>query len=219
MNYTNNSGYIQELYDYAVCNGIPEACLFSKDNHKAYVRTAVDGYQKYSLFQHLFRGKYDTAVFTRMMSVDLRSRLGIMAGLSENENYASILLIEPPFTGKTGMKDYIRIAHPEDFSLLFHTVIYRLEEFEKFALEKRKPYLDEKTWYLYILATRMEEQGKGYGGKLLSVLRSFADERGYRICLETNDPDNVGLYEHFGYRLVGQSRYQDVLDHFVMVYE
>ena len=64
----------------------------------------------------------------------------------------------------------------------------------------------------------MEEQGKGHGGKLLSILRSFADERGYRICLETNDPDNVGLYEHFGYKLVDQSRYQNVLEHFDMVY-
>lgn len=218
MNYTNNSGYIQELYDYAVSNGIPETCLFCKENQEQYIRTAVDGYKKYSLFQHLFRGKYDTTVFTRMMSVDFRSRLGIMAGLSDSEDFASVMLVEPPFARKTGMKDYLKIARPEDFSLLFHTVIYRLEEFEKFALEKRKAYLDEKTWYLYIFATREEAQGKGHGGKLLQVLRGFADERGYRICLETNDPDNIELYEHFGYKLVDQCRYQDVLDHFDMVY-
>ena len=218
MNYTNSSGYIQELYDFAESKGIPEQCLFSEYNQEQYIRTAVDGYSKYSLFQHLFRGKYDNDVFTRMMSVDFRSRLGIMAGLSDSEEFASVMLIEPPFSRKTGMGDYIRIARPGDFSLLFHGVVYRLEEFEKFALEKRKAYLDGKTWYLYIFATRQDAQGKGHGGKLLKLLRDFADERDYRICLETNDPDNVGLYEHFGYQLVDQSRYQDVLDHFDMVY-
>ncbi len=219
MNYTSDSPYIQELYEYAAKCGIPEKCLFCKENQEQYIETAVDGYSEYALFQHLFRGNYDTGVFTRMMSVDFRSRLGIMAGLADSENYASILLIEPPHARKTGMGDYVKIARPGDFSLLFHGVVYRLEEFEKFALAKRSPYMDDYTWYLYIFATRQADQGKGHGGKLLKVLRSFADEKGYRICLETNDPDNVGLYEHFGYQLVDQSRYQDVLEHFDMVYE
>lgn len=38
--------------------------------------------------------------------------------------------------------------------------LYRLEEFEKYALEKRKPFLDEKTWYMYIFATSEDAQGK-----------------------------------------------------------
>ncbi len=218
MNCTNDSPYIRELYEFAVGHGVPEKCLFCKENLEEYIRTAVDGYSRYSLFQQVFRGNYEPAVFTRMMSVDFRSRLDMMAGISDSEEFHSVMLIEPPLTRKTSMSDYFRIARPKDFSLLFHPVIYRLDEFEKFALEKRKPYLDEKTWYLYIFATREGEQGKGYGGKLLRILRGFADERGYRICLETNDPDNVGLYERFGYQLVDQSRYQDVLDHFDMVY-
>ena len=55
MNCTNDSPYIRELYDYAVKQGIPEKCLFCKENQEQYIETAVDGYSKYALFQHLFK--------------------------------------------------------------------------------------------------------------------------------------------------------------------
>lgn len=218
MNCTNSSAYIQELYEYAALRGIPEESLFRVENQDRYIQTAVDAYQQYALFLHLFRGKYDADVFQRMMSVDFRSRGSSMAGLSGSESYESVMLIEPPNTRKTGMADYVHVARFKDISLLFHPIIYRLESFEAYALKKREPYLDDNTWYLYIFATQQQYKGKGHGGRLMKLLCSFADEKGYRICLETNDPDNVGMYEHFGYALTDRSRYQDTLDHYIMVY-
>jgi ribosomal protein S18 acetylase RimI-like enzyme len=219
MNYLKDNPLIKALYDHAVKCGISEECLLNKENLDNYVNTALDAYKDYSLFQYIFKGVFDPSVFHRMVSVDLRSRLDIAAGLSCINDYESVMILEPPMSRKTRMIEYFNVARPEDYSLLFKPILYRLESFEKFALDKRKQYLDGKTWYLYIFATRSEYKGRGYGKKLMDVLISFVDENGYRICLETNDINNIGMYEHFGFRTVEQSLYQNTLEHYNMLYE
>ena len=218
MSSVNDNPYIETLYDHITRSGISEECLFGKENLDSYMNTAIDAYRDYSLFRHIFRGDYDTEVFSRMMSVDFRSRLGLTAGISCSDKYESVMLIEPPGSRKTGMKEYFNVARPEDYTLLLRPIIYRLESFEKFALEKRKGYLDDKTWYLYIFATQTGLQGMGYGKKLMELFLSFIDENGYRVCLETNDRENVGMYEHFGFITTESSQYQNTLEHYNMLY-
>ena len=78
--------------------------------------------------------------------------------------------------------------------------------------------MDKKTWYLYLFATKKEYQKLGFGKKLMEMVRSFADENGCRICLETDLERNVAMYEHFGFRMMDASVYKDNLKHFVMLY-
>ena len=219
MSSGNNNPFTEDLYDHATQNGISDKCLFGEDSLNSYINTAIDAYRDYALFTHIFKGDYDENVFSRMMSVDLRSMLGIMAGMAWCDDYESVMLIEPPSSRKTGMKDYFGVARPEDLTLLLRPIMYRMESFEKFASDKRAPFLDDRTWYLYIFATQSSFKGMGYGKKLMNVLLSYVNRHGYRICLETNDRDNVAMYEHFGFKTVERSLYQNSLEHFNMLYD
>ena len=219
MSYMNDNSYIQTLYEYATDHGLPKECLFSKETQDNYINTSIDAYRDYALFQYLFKRKYDEDIFSRLMTVDFRSRKGIMAGLSTSDNYESVMLLEPPNSKSTGMIDYVKVARLKDYGLLLCPVMYRMEVFEKYSLGKRKEFLDDNTWYMYVFATKEQYKGQGYGRKLIDVFLSYINENGYRICLETNDKDNVSMYEHFGFETVATYSYQGALDHFIMMYK
>lgn len=217
MNTMSSDPAIRELYDFAARQGFSEKTFFEMENQESYIQTAIDAYGDYALFRHIFRGRYDKMTFSRMMAVDFKSRLSIMAGLSTGDAYESIMLLEPPGARGTGMPDYFRVADLPSYTLLLHPEMYRLNAFERFAREVRKPFLDGKTWYLYVFATQKRYQGMGYGKRLMELVLAFADLKGCKICLETNAPGNVSLYRHFGFTQVHYSRYQGKLDHYVML--
>lgn len=58
-----------------------------------------------------------------------------------------------------------------------------------------------KHWYLELLATRPEYQGKGAAGKLLRWGMNRSDEDGTETYLEAS-PDGKPIYEHFGFKEV-----------------
>jgi GNAT superfamily N-acetyltransferase len=58
-----------------------------------------------------------------------------------------------------------------------------------------------KHWYLEVLATRPEYQGKGAAGRLLRWGMQRADEEGTETYLEAS-PDGKPIYEHFGFKEV-----------------
>ena len=66
---------------------------------------------------------------------------------------------------------------------------------EKISIKK---YSAEKI-YLYIIGIATELQGQGFGGTLLRTLIENCATSGTHIYLETEIPDNVKLYEKFGF--------------------
>lgn len=58
-------------------------------------------------------------------------------------------------------------------------------------------------WYLEIVATRPEWQGKGAAGRLMRWGLEKADEEGVETYLEAS-PDGKPIYEHFGFKEVGR---------------
>jgi ribosomal protein S18 acetylase RimI-like enzyme len=58
-----------------------------------------------------------------------------------------------------------------------------------------------KHWYLEVICTRPEYQGKGAAGKLLRWGMERADEEGTETYLEAS-PDGKPIYEHFGFKEV-----------------
>lgn len=208
---------IREFYEYAARNGFSEELFLQEDNRERYVAAALDGYRDYPLFVYVFGGKYDEKAFSKMMSIDFKSRLCTTAGIA-TDGYESVMLIEPPMARKTGMLQYVKVATPRFYSLLFDPAMYRQEAFERYAQKMRKGFLDDRTWYMYIFATKKKFQHRGYGKKLMNVMLSYADLKGFRICLETNHLDNITLYEHFGFELMSLTVYKDELEHCVMLY-
>ena len=61
---------------------------------------------------------------------------------------------------------------------------------------------DVPHWYLDLIAVAPERRGEGIGAALIRWGLERANDDGVPAVLETAQPDNVALYEHFGFRVV-----------------
>ena len=67
----------------------------------------------------------------------------------------------------------------------------------------RKKHMKNRSFaYLQIIGVASENQGKGYGGKLLREFIAVADEVKIPIYLETETESNVNLYEQFDFKTI-----------------
>lgn len=220
MSCTSSNKYLNELYDYARESGVSEIQFLSKDNISEFIETSVDAYTNYPLFCNVFKGSVNGKTLSRMMLVDYKSRLhlDIIGGLTSSESFESVIMFEPPMAKTVSVSDYIKVAKLSDYTMLLNPTYYRQINYEDFSYRKRLPYLDGKTWYIYVFATKKECQRKGFGKPLINLLTSFAKEKGYRICLETDLTENVAMYEKFGFKLKDESVYKGSLNHYVLLY-
>ena len=68
--------------------------------------------------------------------------------------------------------------------------------------------LDENRLHIIYLAVRPSCQGRGLAKYLMNVVMEYADQREMFISLETHNPKNVSMYQHFGFELY------ETIDHF-----
>lgn len=75
----------------------------------------------------------------------------------------------------------------------------RLTEAMRRARPKGPPH-----WYLEVLGTDPEHQGRGIGTALFAPVLDRCDAEGVPAYLESSKPGNVGYYERFGFRVLGE---------------
>ncbi|RSS79783.1 GNAT family N-acetyltransferase [Streptomyces sp. WAC06614] len=63
----------------------------------------------------------------------------------------------------------------------------------------------EPAWYLAVVGADPAAQGQGHGAALLRAGLARADADGLPVLLESSKPENLPFYEHFGFRVVGES--------------
>jgi ribosomal protein S18 acetylase RimI-like enzyme len=68
----------------------------------------------------------------------------------------------------------------------------------------RKHHLVEPHFYLAVLGVEPSHKGRGLGGRLLRALNARADAAAAPCYLETDAPENVGLYQHHGYDVIAE---------------
>ncbi|MBZ0285130.1 MAG: GNAT family N-acetyltransferase [Anaerolineae bacterium] len=68
----------------------------------------------------------------------------------------------------------------------------------------QKQYAPEPHYYLNTIAVLPEAQGKGLASQLIKPFLANADAEGVSVYTETMTPANVGLYEHYGFRVMEQ---------------
>ena len=67
----------------------------------------------------------------------------------------------------------------------------------------RKKHMKNRSFlYVQIIGVAKDNQGKGFGGKLLTELTGMTDEAGLPIYLETETESNVLFYERFGFKTI-----------------
>ncbi len=67
-------------------------------------------------------------------------------------------------------------------------------------------HIDEPHWYLALLGTAPEAQGRGLAASLLAPMLSRCDAAGLPAHLETATESNLGFYAAHGFEVVGQAR-------------
>jgi GNAT superfamily N-acetyltransferase len=79
--------------------------------------------------------------------------------------------------------------------------------YERLALYEEKSSEHEPKiphHFLGMIGVDLNHRGKGYAGDLLNAVKelSVADLNSGGVCLSTENPDNVPLYQHFGYHVI-----------------
>ena len=71
-----------------------------------------------------------------------------------------------------------------------------------------KDIFDEKTYIVSPVFVGKEHQGKGVATRLLKMGIEDMRGKGFKIGLETQNPDNVGFYEKLGFRVAKEEYYK-----------
>lgn len=74
----------------------------------------------------------------------------------------------------------------------------------------------EPHWHLGLVAVESCLQGKGIGTAMLNAFCAVVDNTGAHACLETDKHGNVGLYQRFGFSVVGSVQVLGVPNWFVL---
>ncbi|WAI00348.1 GNAT family N-acetyltransferase [Methanogenium organophilum] len=67
-----------------------------------------------------------------------------------------------------------------------------------------KKHLPGPHCYLFFIGVDPRHQGQGYGGRLIRPMLEWLDNNRMACYLNTQNEENIGLYEHFGFRVVEQ---------------
>jgi len=88
------------------------------------------------------------------------------------------------------------------------------ERYEAFGRAGLEYAVDAPHYHLNMIGVRRSHAGRGLGRELLDAVHdlSRADPASCGVTLSTEDPQNLALYEHFGYRLLGHARVSDDLE-------
>jgi ribosomal protein S18 acetylase RimI-like enzyme len=88
------------------------------------------------------------------------------------------------------------------------------QRYEALGMASTKFVLPVPHIHLNMIGVRRSHQGRGLARKLLDAVHSLsaADDHSSGVSLNTETPQNVPLYQHFGYRLVGHAKVGDELE-------
>src|SRR5579884_1581184 len=75
----------------------------------------------------------------------------------------------------------------------------RIDNSENYTRNMHHRCITEPHWYLWVLGVDPSRQGQGIGGALLRAGIERADASHLPCYLETMNPDNVSLYQKFGF--------------------
>ena len=91
------------------------------------------------------------------------------------------------------------------FAAPFHLGLRDFKAFGAFAKhtdQAHREALPEPHYYLFALGVRTDRQGRGVGNCLIAGMLERASREAKPIYLETQSPENVGLYERLGFDVV-----------------
>lgn len=161
----------------------------------------ADGFSQYELFKYACRGKYDRRRMSYFWAFNIVLNLPDAICIADSKEVNSVLIYIPPRSKEPGLLSYLKAGVVK---MAFKTGVRRsilLSRFDAEAQKIAQRYKAADDGYLFAFATRLDKQGQNYGKPLMKALLHYLDATGQGCYLETLKPENVGMYEHFSFRL------------------
>ena len=177
------------------------------DIHR-FATTLADGFSQYGMFKHVCYGTYDHDLMRLFWEVSLALLLDNAICIADSKEANSILAYIPPKSKEPSLLDYMKAG---GMKMLFKFGIRRIIRLTRFNIEIEqvaKRYRTANDGYLMAFATRLDKRGQHYGKPLITALLNHLDASGESCYLETLEPKNVALYQHFSFQLTGQKESQ-----------
>ncbi|MGW8361383.1 GNAT family N-acetyltransferase [Streptomyces wedmorensis] len=133
-------------------------------------------------------GRYFTTLFTRQYGLH---------GVCERTESAAAFWVSPEGTDK---------AVPDDETIQELVAILgdRAPVFREAVMAAAEHGPTEPHWYLAVIGADPAARGQGHGSALLRSGLAKADAAGMPVYLESSKPDNLPVYEHFGFTVVDE---------------
>ncbi|MER7949005.1 GNAT family N-acetyltransferase [Streptomyces sp. NPDC096079] len=128
-------------------------------------------------------GRYFTTLFTRQYGLH---------GVCERTESAAAFWVAPEGADK---------AVPDDATVqeLVEILGDRAPVFREAVMAAAEHGPAEPHWYLAVIGADPDARGRGHGSALLRSGLAKADAAGLPVYLESSKPDNLPVYEHFGF--------------------
>ena len=124
---------------------------------------------------------------------------GVMHTHSDAQGVACWL---PP--GQTDIS-MLRILRTGLFAMPFYMGLLPFSRFNAYMNVSdalRKKHAPEPYWYLWVLGVDPSSQRQGIGGRLMQPVLEQADKEGIPCYLETENEQNIGVYQRLGFNVV-----------------
>jgi len=176
------------------------------------VSVLCDAFREYPAMVHALKGtgvQYDETLRELIgYFTDYRLSLGWpVLGVQDRDQLVAVALVNPP------------LRDPVSPTLQPRFERWRggagkpiLERFRGFVTATDPFEPDEPFYFLSLLGVPRRYQGHGYARLLLDAVHDLSrdDPASGGVVLTTETADNVRLYEHFGYRVLGQAWVEDI---------
>ena len=182
--------------------GYPSVVLIDSKNVDKALNSVALAYEDYPMFNYLVGGHSKAVSIKRIILSSMVASKVDYIGLSFGEhNEAVAIFIKPNYKGAPALsflfKGGLKLIFMHSLSIVF-----RLLNYEDHAMKIKEKYSDDNCWYLYSLTVHPDYQHTGLATKVMQPMLDFFDATGQSCYLETNKDSNIGMYEHFGFKLM-----------------
>lgn len=185
-----------------------ECYIMQDEDLQRFATTLADGFSQYGMFKHVCYGIYNHDLMSLFWEVSLALLPNNAICIADSKEANSVLAYIPPKSKEPSLLDYMKAG---GMKMLFKFGIRRIIRLTRFNIEIEqvaKRYRTANDGYLMAFATRLDKQGQHYGKPLITALLNHLDASGESCYLETLEPKNVALYQHFSFQLTGQKESQ-----------
>ncbi len=159
-------------------------------------------YEDYPMFNYLVKGNSKATSIKQIVQSSIMASKVDYIGLTFGENNEAVaIFIKPNYKGAPALPFLFRGG----LKLIFkHSlgIVFRLLNYENYAMKVKKKYSNDSCWYLYSLTVHPDYQHTGLARKVMQPMLDFFDATGQSCYLETNKDCNIAMYEHFGFKLM-----------------